>query len=221
MRTRVCNCCEGETFEAGFNGRLSATNCLPKCSTCGSLERHRAIRVIYDVLRPELGAMTALHFAPDQSVDESMFRYYRGSTYGDDSSLDMMNIDLPDNSFDWVISNHVLEHVRDDVLGILQCLRVAGDGVVHVNAPLANLRAKTDDWGFADPDKTFHFRHYGADLGVSICDKVGCGGFAAVCRDPVTEAMDVVFFFSKNDGSRLKIMEMLQAANIICITVSS
>ena len=216
----MCSICGGDAFEAGPGGRMSLQGVMPQCRGCGSLERHRIIRAMYSALMPETKKLEALQFAPDQTVDPANFKSYQGSTYGGEFSLDMMNTALPDGSFDMIISNHVLEHVRDDSLALAECLRVVGNGVIHINAPLTNWLAETDDWGYADSSRTFHYRHYGADLGLRLTSAVdGVFCFAATGMDPVTQVMDQVYFFSKS-GIRLKrFMTLLQSSSISCVKV--
>lgn len=220
MSAIICSICRGEAFEAGPGGRMSLQGGRPQCRGCGSLERHRTIRAMYRALVPETKKLDALQFAPDQTVDPSYFKSYKGSTYGGEFSLDMMNTALPQGSFDIIISNHVLEHVSDDCSALVECLRVVGDGVIHINVPLTNLLAETDDWGYADSSRTFHYRHYGADLGVRLSSAVeGVFCFAATGIDPVTQVMDQVYFFSKNDNTLKRFMTLLQLAGISCVKI--
>ena len=53
------------------------------------------------------------------------------SVWGGKNSLDIQAIDLPDGSYDWVISNHVVNFIPDDLSALREMNRVAGqDGIV-------------------------------------------------------------------------------------------
>ena len=75
--------------------------------------------------------------------------------------VDMMNIQFPENSFDVVISSHVLEHVPDDLRAMKELCRVmskSGWGIHQ--APVDYSRAES----FEDPGITSNedrLRHYG------------------------------------------------------------
>ncbi len=194
-----CNICGSREFVPGFNGRL-AGGIPPMCGTCHSAERHRIIREIYSPLKQLVKDWRVLQFAPDSSIDRLWFKEYVGSSYGGHNSLDMMNIDLPDGSFDLVVSNHVLEHVRDDRLAIREMLRVVGpSGVVHLNVPTPTYRWETWDWGYADAQKNEHYRDYGADFPQQIVrDIPGLACAAVAAFDRATSVADLIYFFSRD-----------------------
>lgn len=89
------------------------------CPKCLSLERHR---LLWLYLKNRTDFFTAplkvLHFAPEQPFLKR-FRRLKNLNYTTadldspiaDLCLDVTNINLPDNSYDVVICNHVLEHV--------------------------------------------------------------------------------------------------------------
>jgi hypothetical protein len=130
-----CNICGSTAFQPGFLGRLSF-GISPECSKCHSVERHRIIREIYKAILPLLSQWRALQFAPDQSVDATWFAKFDTSNYGRENSVDMTNTGLQPESYDLIISNHVLEHVADDSAALSESLRVVGErGVVHLCVP--------------------------------------------------------------------------------------
>ena len=94
-----------------------------------------------------------------------MFAHYESSIFNDSGGVDMRSTGFPDGAFNLVISNHVLEHVDDDLKALREGLRIVGNrGIVHVCVPSPIYKWQTDDWGFADPAKNYHFRTYGADF---------------------------------------------------------
>ena len=89
------------------------------CPSCLSLERHR---LLWLYLKEKTGFFTdelkVLHFAPEQPFLKR-FKSLKNLDYTTadldspiaDLHLDVTKIDLPDNTYDVVICNHVLEHV--------------------------------------------------------------------------------------------------------------
>jgi len=199
----ACDICGSAHFEPAYGGRLGVNGHPPKCAACGSLERHRVVSAVYKALATFTASRSALHFSPDISVVPKQFRSYRGSTQGSENALDMYKTGLPAGSFDMVISNHVLELLKDDVAAMRESIRVVGPkGIVHVCVPSPTAVSLTKDWGFADKTKGYHYRVYGADIGKKFCRAItGLEGMVAIGRDRITEAYEAIFFFSLAAGS--------------------
>jgi len=197
----VCSICGSQEFKEGYGGRLSPTGFKPTCVSCGSVERHRIIHSMYKALTPITQKIKALQFAPDITVSAANFATLDGSTYNGPNSMDMMRTGLPDGSYDLIISNHVLEHVSDDMKAIREMIRVVGPkGVVHICVPSPAQNLRTRDWGFADPARAYHFRWYGADSGQFFAKAVqNLHVMAVVGRDPATDTYDMVFWLSMNN----------------------
>lgn len=106
------------------------------CSGCLSLERHRLmwlyLQETTDFFKRPL---QVLHFAPEACFVDR-FRAIHGDGYvtADIESplaqlkIDIHKIPLPDNSFDVVLCNHVLEHVDDDIKAMRELYRVIKPG---------------------------------------------------------------------------------------------
>lgn len=125
------------------------------------------------------GGKRLLHVAPEVCFRRSLERLpnitYLSADY--DSALamermDIMNIEYPDESFDVVLCNHVLEHVADDgqaMREIFRVLRSGGWSLLQV--PLDPSREHTfEDPSVTDPrerQRVFgqydHVRIYGRD----------------------------------------------------------
>lgn len=196
----TCPICGGRRFQPGPKGRLNQ-GIKPSCTGCSSLERHRIIFNAYKALGTDLlKQYSCLHFAPDRAVDPRWFGSYEMSTYEGENSLDLEAIDRRDGSYDWVICNHVLEHVADDARAMKEMLRIVkDDGVVQFAIPLPLLLEHTDDWGAPDWTQHGHFRVYGADfmdrfVGVLNDDNM----LSVIGVDPVTGSQDVLFFACNN-----------------------
>lgn len=176
---RECNLC-------GFTGPFHALGHPPRydceCPACLSQERHRLIGLLLD-REPSLGKGDVIHFSPlgEKALAERLkaragsYRTADRSLPGCDLPIDIEAIDLPDESVDLMVVNHVLEHVDDGkALGeMFRCL--APGGRVLITVPLV------DGWndtyenpavasGPSDRLRAIHFgqgehlRYYGADL---------------------------------------------------------
>jgi len=192
-----CSICEGTEFVPGFNGRMTF-GMAPACAGCGSVERHRIVHDLFSALTPMLKTWRVLQFAPDRSVRQHWFALYTGSVYGGQNSLNMMDTGLEQGSFDLVLSNHVLEHVEDDIGAIREMLRVVGpSGLVALTVPTPLFRWSTEDWHFADAARNYHFRDYGADFASNVVNTIpGARAMIAIGRDAITGIADHVYFLS-------------------------
>ncbi len=192
-----CGCLE---FEPGPEGRLSWDGKAPKCKQCGSLERHRAIRTVYAPLIDLLKSRACLQFARDISIDPGWFGSYESSQFGRENSLDVMAIDRDNVSYDWLILNHVLEHVSDDIGALGELGRVTKmSGVIQLTIPNPARMLKTEDWGYADQEKNEHFRVYGSDFPDRIRQSSFDGkAIQAIALDPVTGDHEIIYFLSRD-----------------------
>lgn len=196
---KICPICGGTEFESKL--RTSRFGTPYHCLKCGSGERQRAIWKIYDKIPKEiLKKSKALQFSNDNSVDRNAFASFEVSIYGGDNSLDMMDIERAKESYDWIISNQVLEHVAEDTLAVEELLRILSPrGVIHINIPNPAYNLYTNDWEYPDPKKHDHYRHYGSDFLLRI-DKALTSAYAiqVVEIDDVTDTLELVYFISKS-----------------------
>ncbi len=201
MGAKACLICGGTTFVAGPLGRLAANGQPPRCADCGSLKRHRIVRHLYDVLDDRLLAGgKALQFSNDPAAPAERFGSVEISVHGGDNSLDLTAIDRPDGAYDWVIANHVIEHVDDDLAALAEMLRIAGpDGIVKITAPSPSTRLVTTDWGYPDWADHGHYRIYGSDLPFRLASAVPqAHGIQVIGNDDVTGRWDVAYFFTSS-----------------------
>ena len=101
-----------------------------------SLERHR---LLWLYLKNETGLFTdkinLLHFAPEQAFYKR-FRKMKNLEYTTtdlnsplaDVKADICNLPFKDNSFDFILCNHVLEHIPDDTKAMQELYRVLKPG---------------------------------------------------------------------------------------------
>jgi SAM-dependent methyltransferase len=175
-----CNICETSFFR--FLSFAGGENIW--CPRCGSVGRHR---LLHAFLREETAfysrRMRVLHFAPEVCLS-GRFRKVHDYVSADlgitpianvsarpDVVMSVTAIDYPDNLFDVVICNHVLEHVREDTAAmkeILRVLRPAGWAILQVpinvesevtlEDPSLTPEERARQYLFAD-----HVRYYGLD----------------------------------------------------------
>ena len=145
-----------------------------------SLERHR---LFWLYLKNETTFFSAplrvLHFAPEQAFVQK-FKKQKNLTYTTtdlnspiaDVKADICDLPFKDNSFDFIICNHVLEHIPDDTKAMQELYRVlAPSGTAIVQVPYDVKRAITfEDNTITDQSERTrifgqydHLRVYGMD----------------------------------------------------------
>lgn len=145
-----------------------------------SLERHR---LFWLYLKNETTFFSAplrvLHFAPEQAFVQK-FKKQKNLTYTTtdlnspiaDVKADICDLPFKDNSFDFIICNHVLEHIPDDTKAMQELYRVlAPSGTAVVQVPYDAKREITfEDNTITDQSERTrifgqydHLRVYGMD----------------------------------------------------------
>lgn len=106
------------------------------CPFCGSYDRDRLLLMFLE-RRTDLFTKPTklLHIAPEQTLARTVLQcpsidYISGDLDGALAmrALDVTDIDFPENTFDAIICNHVLEHVPNDRLAMSELLRVLKPG---------------------------------------------------------------------------------------------
>jgi len=145
-----------------------------------SLERHR---LFWLYLKNETTFFSAplrvLHFAPEQAFVQK-FKKQKNLTYTTtdlnspiaDVKADICDLPFKDNSFDFIICNHVLEHIPDDIKAMQELYRVlAPSGTAILQVPYDAKREITfEDNTITDQSERTrifgqydHLRVYGMD----------------------------------------------------------
>lgn len=129
-----CPVCENSFKKMLPYGNQGTDNRL--CPSCLSLERHRLLW-LYLKQRTSFfnDSLKVLHVAPEQPFIKR-FKALPNLSYitADllsplaDIRMDIQNIPQPDNTYDVVICNHVLEHVENDAKAIGEIFRVLKPG---------------------------------------------------------------------------------------------
>lgn len=176
-----------------------------------SLERHR---LFWLYLKNETTFFSAplrvLHFAPEQAFVQK-FKKQKNLTYTTtdlnspiaDVKADICDLPFKDNSFDFIICNHVLEHIPDDTKAMQELYRVlAPSGTAIVQVPYDAKREITfEDNTITDQSERTrifgqydHIRVYGMDY----FKKLSSVGFNV-------NALDYTQSMSNNDIERYRL----------------
>lgn len=157
----ICNLCGlNQFFMHDVDGREDVM-----CPTCGSLERHRYLVGVIGMGIDRDDKI--LHFSPNGGFD----LYFKNHPYYFRMDRDMTDLPFKDNSFNWIIAVHVLEHIVDDYKAMEECKRVlkpGGKAVLMV--PMGKIPITIegiDDGSEDDREEKYgnkgHVRIYGKD----------------------------------------------------------
>jgi SAM-dependent methyltransferase len=167
------------------------------CPGCGSGDRERLLflylkkhtRIFDDSLK-------VLHVAPEKNLQRilkglSHIDYLSGDIQSEEAmvKMDITEIAYPDNSFDVIICNHVLEHIPDDGKAMAELKRImtpGGWGIFQV--PISPVLNKTiEDPTVVSPEdrerifgQDDHVRIYGRDYTARLAR----AGFRVETYDP-------------------------------------
>lgn len=165
------------------------------CAKCGSYDRERLVYVyLKDVAHIFDGReKSILHIAPEPRIEKEIARHpYIDYQCGDlltcgysyprsVRKMDVCSLPQEDDTFDIVICNHVLEHIKDDRRAMKEILRVVKPGGFAIlQVPISYGISNTlDDAAVDDPKERLrlygqsdHFRLYGPDYVERLCE---CG----------------------------------------------
>ena len=162
-------------FPYGYNKQRK--NAL--CPGTFSLERHR---LLWLYLKKETDFFNSnnkiLHFAPEQCFHKFFKSFFKNYTTTDlnspivDIKADICNLPFNDNSFDYILCNHVLEHIYDDDKAMKEIFRVLNkNGIAILQVPIDIKNDLTHEGRDIDNEevrnKLFgqydHLRMYGKD----------------------------------------------------------
>jgi len=178
LRTRRCTCCGWSGLRFRTIAFVEYTRADAQCPNCGALERHRALSYFYPAFFEALPRPPgrAIHFAPEKPLAPSIKPFcgtYETSSYPAkgwaDLNLDLMKLDLPDESCDLFIMNHVLNCVPDDKPVIREMARVLTPGGI-VLATMGLREGRTVEYPRASNQT---YREYGIDDLVSTFSPFG------------------------------------------------
>jgi SAM-dependent methyltransferase len=157
------------------------------CPYCLSTDRDRLV-YFYLISKKELlqNDLILLHVAPEPSLKKyikqhSNITYYSGDKFEEryqgfyydkgTLNLDLTDLQYPDELFDIIICNHVLEHIKDDTKAIQEIKRVLKpNGWAILQVPISKDSQDTIEYQLLPPEKRKsiygqedHVRLYGLD----------------------------------------------------------
>ncbi|MDR0969320.1 MAG: class I SAM-dependent methyltransferase [Lentimicrobiaceae bacterium] len=118
-----------EIIGAGFRKNII-------CPGCSSNDRERLLAIYFDTIKDQIQDKRILHIAPEPALGNYLFKlspkgytagvkYHEGFYYTPNVLLmDITDIPFEDNTFDFIVCNHVLEHIIDDKQAMKELLRV-------------------------------------------------------------------------------------------------
>lgn len=192
---RLCNYCQKEVDRflpyRGGRGSLSHLSELLdhigsdvdnfSCPHCASTDRERHLKLYCTALDVMKRNARILHFAPEWNFVSHIAQFdpqvhVFADLYANDPRFEKINIEkIPysDGSFDYVIANHVMEHVADPDAALLEINRVlTADGFAILQTPYSGMLHKTLEDPGIDTDKLRlefygqedHVRLFGQDI---------------------------------------------------------
>lgn len=156
-----CNICEFEMTKF-----ISIKNNDKLCPKCGSLSRTRRL---YDILQKEFSNkkdITVLHFSPPKSIRKALKRntninYITSDFLGEfksDVAYNIENIASKNNSFDYIICYHVLEHITNDTKAMSELYRVLKtNGICYIQTPFKEGEIYEDKTIIDEKERLLHF----------------------------------------------------------------
>jgi SAM-dependent methyltransferase len=181
-----CPVCQSHYKKFLPYGRIARENAL--CPSCLALERHRLMWLFLKQKTNFFKAnLKVLHVAPEHCFIDR-FEALQNLDYitADIESplakvkMDVHSIPFPDNSFDVVFCNHVLEHVDDDILAcseINRVLKPEGWGILQ--SPVYPFDKTIEDKTITDPaerERLFGQRDHVRKFGKDYAERLGQSG---------------------------------------------
>jgi SAM-dependent methyltransferase len=186
------------------------------CPKCGSHDRERHLVLFFRKLSlfDKLTGASVIHFAPEPHLSKMIqaclpARYVKCDLYPASpgiEKIDLQNIPYESQSFDFVLANHVLEHVADDLAALSELHRVCKvGGIAILQTPYSSKLVSTLSDPGIDSDyarlqmygQEDHVRLYGSDIFPRI-ESVGFKAAVSRHKDLLSD-IDPAFFGVNGD----------------------
>ena len=172
----------------GYNKRENVL-----CRWCLSMERHRAIWLyLHEKTNIFTDPVKVLHFAPEHQLQQALKAAEKVDYISADIDMptamvkmDITNITFPENTFDVIICNHVLEHVPDDAKAMSELYRVLKPGGWSILQTPINIHSQETDEDLTITDPRERERRFGQNdhvrtYGMDKKDRLERAGFTVV-----------------------------------------
>ncbi|MGC7846716.1 class I SAM-dependent methyltransferase [Desulforudis sp. 1088] len=162
------------------------------CSVCGASDRERlyALWLDHEIKMGMIKkGINFIHFAPEHALSLKIkslgyFDYQTADAMmeGVDYIVNLMNLPFNNNSFDFFICSHVLEHVEDDDLAISELFRITKKGgrgilmvpiIIGLEKTIEDPSVKTEEERWKYFGQNDHVRLYAHDDYVKKIKKHG------------------------------------------------
>jgi len=159
------------------------------CPYCSCSDRERHLLMFFDQLDMESQIRTkrVLHFAPEPAIAARVVAcgpslYVKGDLHpwrDDIQDVDITRMPFDDCSFEFLVCNHILEHVEEDRLALSEITRVLSPGGYAIlqtpYSPLISVSfedpaARSEELRTRLFGQNDHVRVYGRDLFTRIAD---------------------------------------------------
>ncbi len=190
VKDKKCLICGSEFanyFPAGFHSELFEKhhvigggyreNCI--CPSCGRMDRERWLHYVIDN-KTNIGEASGriLHFAPEQTIIDYIKQNDKIDYYTCDITpgramhiVDITDIQFRDETFDFIICNHVLEHIPDEAKAVSELKRVLKKkGKLIFSFPICMDKKTEEDKSVTSKEERLrrygqedHVRLYGTD----------------------------------------------------------
>lgn len=122
---------------------IGAGNRAQKCHDCKSSDRDRLAYLYFKyegLFQQDMRSITLLHIAPEDCIAQEFRKNPKVSYLAVDSfehgytypsyiqEMNILDLCFPNDHFDWLICNHVLQDIQDDLLAMKEILRVLKPG---------------------------------------------------------------------------------------------
>ncbi|WP_366922999.1 methyltransferase domain-containing protein [Metallumcola ferriviriculae] len=194
------------------------------CPRCRAHDRERHMVLFFDTLdfwQENIIGRRVLHMAPEKHIKKIIdllgtVEYVRGDLYptsNDVKRINITNINYENNHFDFIICNHVLEHIVDDQKAIKELYRVLKPGgkavlqtpysakikVSYEDETIVAEQNRLEKFGQAD-----HVRIYGLDF----FERLKAAGFeVAIIQNSSLFTKEDAFHYGFNEKEDLILVQ--------------
>lgn len=180
----ACNICGSafRRFEKYTSEGVNSPDLWVACPVCLSFAQHRF--VFFHLATEDLRHKKVLHFAPEFSLQTYLKRcgcdYYDADLNGKCTyTCDICKLPFENESFDYIVCNHVLEHIPEDVKAISELFRVLKPaGKAFISVPVYNryleVPARSPEERIRLYHQNDHVRNYDLD---TVTERLQSAGF--------------------------------------------